>query len=291
MSESCNIRTLYDRNRSSHWTKQDLKVILEDDTPHLINHDGHAYYGYNLRMVNSDVDDLENDLPFFVYSHGCMAGGFDNPDGYDCIAEHFTVETPHAAFAVIMNSRYGLGSEDSLDSPSGALDISFYKALFEEEIHELGGASHYSKEDNTWQINENGIRWTYYETNLFGDPLLTLHLPTENPPDVDLSLSLNHPVDGSVYFNDKVLFSVPFLNMPVMIGNSSISVTASSDPEGYVFGVEFFLNDISICYDSTLPYQCRLPSELKGKQELQVNVYGPKENMVSVNQSIITWIS
>ncbi|KYK24510.1 hypothetical protein AYK24_05995 [Thermoplasmatales archaeon SG8-52-4] len=165
-----NLETLYDRDLPYYWTKYDLMDILNTDTPHIINHDGHSYYGYNMRMYTGDVDSLTNDNYFFVYSHGCMAGGFDNPDGYDCIAEHYTVKTSYAAIGGIWNARFGLGSNNTLDSPSGAYDISFFKAIFEENITEMGRASHYSKEDNIPRIAENGMRWCYYETNLFGDP-------------------------------------------------------------------------------------------------------------------------
>ena len=153
------IETLYDRDLPYDWNKYDMIEIINNATPHIINHDGHSYYGYNLKMHNADVDSLTNTDCFFLYSHGCMAGGFDNPSGYDCIAERLTVETPFGAFAAIMNARYGLGSENSLDSPSLALDISFFKALFNESIRRIGPANHYSKEDHIWHIDENGIRW------------------------------------------------------------------------------------------------------------------------------------
>ena len=100
----------------------------------------------------------------------------------DCIAEILTAENPHGAFACILNARYGLGSEDTIESPSGAYDDSFYKALFAENIKELGRANHYSKEDNIWRIDENGMRWCYYQTNLFGDPELTIKDPIDIPP-------------------------------------------------------------------------------------------------------------
>jgi hypothetical protein len=180
---SYNVDTLYDRDLPEFWTKYDIMDIINTDTPHIINHDGHSYYGYNMRMVNNDVDSLTNDKYFFVYSHGCMAGGFDNPDGYDCIAEHFTVKTTHGAIGGIWNARFGLGSNNTLDSPSGAYDISFFKALFVEGIGEMGRASHYSKEDNIPRINENGMRWCFYETNLFGDPEISFFNHTgESPP-------------------------------------------------------------------------------------------------------------
>jgi hypothetical protein len=134
-------------------------------------------------MINSDIITLTNNNYFFIYSQTCLAGSFDNWTpwyGYreeDSAAEHFTVETPHGAFAVIMNSRYGLGSNDTLYSPSQILDESFFKALFTEKIRELGRANHYSKEDHIWHINENGIRWVYYETNLLGDPEVAIKTP------------------------------------------------------------------------------------------------------------------
>jgi hypothetical protein len=76
-----------------------------------------------------------------------------------------------------MNSRFGLGSENTLYSPSQIFDESFFKALFTEDITQLGKANHYAKEDHIWHINENGIRWVYYETNLFGDPELSIKKP------------------------------------------------------------------------------------------------------------------
>jgi hypothetical protein len=180
-----NVDTLYDRDLPQYWTDDDIMEILNNGTYFLINHDGHSYYGYNMRMSNGDVDSLINDNFFFVYSHGCMAGGFDNPDGYDCIAEHYTVKTEHGAYGGIWNARYGLGSNNTLDSPSGAFDISFFKALFEEGFGEMGRASHFSKEDNIPRINENGFRWCYYQTNLFGDPELSFfnHTSSSNPPE------------------------------------------------------------------------------------------------------------
>jgi len=92
------------------WDKYDLMTVLNNDTPSIINHDGHGFVNYGLRLHNSDIDTLTNDRYFFVYSQTCLAGSFDNcyNEHYytdDCAAEHFTVETPHGAFAAIMNAR------------------------------------------------------------------------------------------------------------------------------------------------------------------------------------------
>jgi len=177
--ESFFVDTLYDRDGS--WSKYDLMDILNTDTPHLINHLGHGNVHYGLKMGTSDIASLANDKYFFVYSQTCLAGSFDNSND-DCAAEYFTVETPHGAFAVVMNARYGLGSEDTLVSPSQVVDESFFTALFTENLRALGQANHYAKEDHIWHINENGIRWVYYETNLFGDPALQIK-PVSDPPE------------------------------------------------------------------------------------------------------------
>ena len=174
------VDTLYDRDGT--WSKYTLMSILNTDTPHLINHLGHGNVQYGLKMGVSDIASLTNDNYFFIYSQTCLAGSFDNSGSNDCAAEYFTVETPHGAFAVIMNARYGLGSENTLVSPSQSLDESFFTAVFTENLHALGQANHYSKEDHIWHINENGIRWVYYETNLFGDPALRIK-PFNSPPE------------------------------------------------------------------------------------------------------------
>ena len=101
------------------------------------------------------------------------------------------METEHGAIAVIMNSRYGLGSEDSPESPSGLYDESFFKGVFEKDIRQFGPANHYSKEDHIWHVNENGMRWAFYETNLLGDPELAFKDPS---PQVSVSVEITNPI-------------------------------------------------------------------------------------------------
>jgi hypothetical protein len=142
---------------------------------HLINHDGHAYYDYNMRMVTEDVLALTNtNQSCFVYSQGCMSGGFDNPEGDDCIAEYFTTKTVHGAFAGIWNARYGFFWSYSTDGDSQRYHRQFWDAVFGENIRQIGKANHDSKEDNLFMINRSCMRWCYYETNLFGDPAVAV---------------------------------------------------------------------------------------------------------------------
>jgi len=177
---------LYDREwPGNDWPKSEIMGIINDNVL-ILNHDGHAYYGYNLKMDNSDVYDLANDKFCFIYSHGCMSGGFDNPDGYDCIAEHFTVKTENAAFAVIMNARYGWFWSYSTDGDSQRFNREFWDAVFDEDMPQIGRANQDSKEDNLHIIGRSCIRWCYYQLNLFGDPSLAFFKDPHAHPDIEI---------------------------------------------------------------------------------------------------------
>ena len=90
-------------DRESGWPKSEIIDRINNNV-YIINHLGHSNYEYNMKMNNSDVDSLNNNDLCFIYSAGCLAGGFDDPD---CIAAHFTAKSVHGAFAGIWNSRYG----------------------------------------------------------------------------------------------------------------------------------------------------------------------------------------
>ncbi|UCD13872.1 MAG: PKD domain-containing protein [Thermoplasmatales archaeon] len=172
---------LYDKNWSGkNWPKSEIKNRINNGA-RVINHLGHSSYGYNMKMGNSDVSGLKNDELCFVYSQGCMAGGFDYED--DSIAEYFTVKTDNAAFAVIMNARYGWGVVGSTDGPSQRFHREFWDAVFGENITEIGKANQDSKEDILFRINYPCMRWCYYQLSLFGDPTLAFFNIENHPPD------------------------------------------------------------------------------------------------------------
>jgi hypothetical protein len=142
----------------------------------IINHLGHSSSDYNLRISTGDVDSFTNTVIPFVYSQGCYAGAFDQGD---CIAEHWTVKTDHAGFAVIMCARYGWGVVGSTDGANQRFHRYFWDGVFGKNITSLGWANQYSKERNLKTINGGCMRWCYYEMNLFGDPALQI-FPTQN---------------------------------------------------------------------------------------------------------------
>jgi hypothetical protein len=146
---------------------------------HIINHVGHSnqyinmkirvpYFSLGVSPLYPKVNMIKNDKFCFIYSQGCMAGYFSFHR--ECIAEYFTIKTAHGAFAGIWNSRNGVGTDLTTNAPSQHYNREFWDAVFGENITVISKANQDSKEDNLWRINEDLMRYVYYELNLFGDP-------------------------------------------------------------------------------------------------------------------------
>jgi len=175
-TELYQIDELYERDTS--WDSPDMISALSQGY-HLVNHLGHANYYYNLKLYYTQVGQISNTKPTFIYSQGCMAGGFDDPEGYDCIAEYFTAKNSKGAFAVIMNARYGFFWAYRTDGDSQRYQREFWDAIYSEGLTSLGEANHDSKHDNLALIQRSCMRWVYYQTNLFGDPSCKLYQPNQ----------------------------------------------------------------------------------------------------------------
>ena len=170
-SDLFNIDTLYDAP-GYDWPASELVNRITAGL-HIVNHLGHGNVDYAMKLYNSDVMALANDDLCFFYSQTCLAGHFDDAE---CWAETADIKTDHAAFGVIMNAREGYGAWDSTDGPSQRYNREFWDAVFNpnEAKLEMGRANSDSKEDNLWRINEDIMRWCYYEINVFGDPSVAL---------------------------------------------------------------------------------------------------------------------
>ena len=193
-SDNYTITELYDRDWSGqNWPYYEMMNVI-DSGVHFINHLGHSSYGYNMKMDSYDVYSLTNDKFCFIYSQGCMAGGFDDND---CFAEYFTVKTDTGAFAGIWNAKYGWFWSYSTDGDSQRFHREYWDAVFGEQIPELGRANADSKEDNLPIIGRSCIRWCYYQTNLFGDPSLKFYeIEQQNqPPETP---EINGPKTGTI---------------------------------------------------------------------------------------------
>lgn len=190
------IDKLYDRHwRQNNWPypyrgdggwPSSTLISRINDNVHIINHAGHSWINYTMKMYIEDVDLLTNEKPCFIYSWGCWPGALD----YDCIAEYFTVKTAHGAFAGIWNTRSGYFDATFVpiaNAPSAHFCREFWDAIYREglwssELKELGPANQDSKEDNLWRLDSTSkgrlMRHVFYTLMLFGDPQIAIKKPT-----------------------------------------------------------------------------------------------------------------
>ena len=166
-----NVQRFYEQDGS--WSGSQFLAELNNGA-HLVNHLGHANASYNAKLYTSA--NFQNDVPYFMYSQGCISGGFDLRN--ICIAEAHVVGE-HGAFGVIMNSRYGWYSQYpyALYGTSHIFADDFWDAVFDENIRSMGDANNDSKIENLGSIAADGTaRWVYFETNLLGDPETALQI-------------------------------------------------------------------------------------------------------------------
>lgn len=175
------IETLYDRDwPGNDWPESEIISRINNNV-HCLVHLGHCNEQIALTLHYSELDQFTNSELCFLYSQGCLAGHFDNTD---CWAEYMTIKNDYGAFAAIMNARLGWTEywvdEYSTDGPSQRYMREFWDAVLNpaEDLPQIGKANHDSKEDNIYRINEGAMRWCCYETNLFGDPAVSIKRPT-----------------------------------------------------------------------------------------------------------------
>jgi len=175
-SDLYSVDRLYDRDwPGNDWPSSELTSRINGGL-HVINHLGHGSETSALKLSTSSImSSLNNADHLFLYSQACLSGHFD---GLDCYAEYMNIKSDYAAFAVVMNARYGWGTNSSTDGPSQRFDREFWDAVFStsENKPELGRANQDSKEDNLYRIDESCMRWCYYEANLFGDPTVAIRV-------------------------------------------------------------------------------------------------------------------
>jgi len=172
-SDVYEIDKLYDVTRiPSYWPPSEILLRINNGV-HVVDHLGHSGGGYAMRTDTSMLrQGLINTDYCFIYAEGCSAGKFDV---MDCWAEYVTVKLERGAFGCIANSRLGLGAR-STAHPVHVFNREFWDAIYhtDEGKPQLGRAISDARADHIYHINDPGIRWTFYEINLFGDPALAI---------------------------------------------------------------------------------------------------------------------
>jgi len=178
------VQTLYDQDlcEKDCWGVSEMLAILNGDT-HIVNHSGHSYTNYNMRLDTDDIDaGMTNTKHFFQITSGCYPGAFDNrldplngggqTQPQDSFTEHLLVG-PHGAFAAVSCSRYGVGS---------LMERLFWDAAFGRGIKRLGEMHTRARDVNSGWVESNYERWALYGMNYFGDPELSLHMSNSTEP-------------------------------------------------------------------------------------------------------------
>lgn len=213
----------------ANYNKTDIFDEFNTEGINLLNHLGHSNVTYNMKMYNSDITtaNFTNDgvsRGYVIgYSQGCYNGSFDNRNtsgsygGEDSFAENITtLET--AEVACIANSRYGWYSPGGTNSSSQYYDREFFDAIFDQNISEIGDVNRASKEKDITMIqNDDYMRWTAYETNLFGDP--TMNIWTQTPSDITATYPENVPFGTSQI---SVETDTPFARISLMQNDTLI---------------------------------------------------------------------
>ncbi len=198
--------SLYDRNQ--FWTATQLRNRINQGSS-FIHHVGHANYDYLMRLYLSDLTDNFfapingiSRLNPLIYSHGCLAGAFDEND---CIAERMIL-MPNFASGFIGNSRYGWFNEGQTEGPSAHLHREFVHALYGLGAHFLGLAHQISQlrsaawVDLPFEHEPGAQRWAFYACNVLGDPA--------TPVWTSLPSSPQFSVVGNVFAGDNALLIV-----------------------------------------------------------------------------------
>jgi len=240
-----NISTLYDRTygAAESWGPTEVRPFLSQGA-NLVNHLGHSNTTYTMRLSNNQVSATSitnngGNHNFSIYfTQGCYSGAFDNrntnPGSYtsDCIGEKMTgIAT--ASVGMIAHSRYGWGMQGSTDGASQYLHRQYIDAIFGENIHDLGFTLVDSKIDNIPFItNQPVMYWVTYETNLIGDPALSVW--SDTPQQIVAQMP---PMWSMSVLGYQIPTNAPNATMRIKSG-STIIFEGSSDASG-VFSVNF----------------------------------------------------
>jgi len=172
-------------------------------SPMFVSHDGHGTYyaiqtGTNYTFT-TDLDNLTNVSPIFMYSLSCLSAAYDA----DCIAEHFLRSTGGGYY--LGNSRYGWYTPYFSGFGTGDLyNLYFYSNIFNETKNPVDALN---RVFNTfsYEISEvNDWRWQFFTLSYFGDPMVILNTQkTHSEFNLQKSVYKNGVFSMSIQVNDS----------------------------------------------------------------------------------------
>jgi parallel beta-helix repeat protein len=194
------VTEVYDTDSGNHKT---AFLSALNDGQNLVNHNDHCndwvmgtgYMNHGWSITNNDVDALTNSNRMSnIYSIGCWANAMDDPNGYDCIAEHFVLYNSYkAGVSFTGNTRSGWFYVGYPFSLSCQLDQYWWEGLFSYNYYTLGETLAYTKNSNP----TSPPIWLYcqWTLNLLGEPAMPLW--TDTPSCLNVTQPLTLPVGTS----------------------------------------------------------------------------------------------
>ncbi|MEW6070676.1 MAG: C25 family cysteine peptidase, partial [Candidatus Thermoplasmatota archaeon] len=140
LPENYAIKNLSDKDGT--YSSAQVENELSYNTPHIVNHVGHASPSSVAGLSEDACNRLINSKYFLFYSQGCNAGRFTyhpTSAAIDSIGEDLILYK-NCSFAFIGNSYYGYYYSGSgvVNGPSQKYDKEFFKKVFGDEIYHIG---------------------------------------------------------------------------------------------------------------------------------------------------------
>lgn len=196
LSEDWSTDTFY--KEDDNWSKSDIIEYISNESPHIINGMQHSDWCDDVgKMREADVNAIDTDSPYIIYSNGCNAGKFSADDS---MAENYLTSD---AVVAILNTSYGFYYPGNY--PGGYNyhhNINFMNELLNEKVEQIGDAFYQAKENLAYRVGSTGSnRWGYFSISYFGDPALHLNKGVADMPKIEGDIN----GDGKVDLDDASL--------------------------------------------------------------------------------------
>ncbi len=232
-----------------------------------MNHMGHANQTFVFGITSGSAHNLNNTEYGFAYTQGCYPAAFDEFTSHESesVAENLLF-VDGGLFAFVGNTRYGWYSPGNTNGPSQYYDIEYFKAIYTDNIRELGKALDQSRiEMISGALSDPYLRWVHLEMVLFGDPSVAVKdavggFPYIEPLEYSISdnsgdndglanpgetIEISISLQNQEGWNDaeNVIANISFDNPGIIVNETDLSF--GNIPEGSNSGVGTFTVELS----------------------------------------------
>ncbi|MCK4312898.1 MAG: hypothetical protein KAW88_09210, partial [Candidatus Cloacimonetes bacterium] len=267
LEQDYHVYRLYDREGT--FSTQAVKDVINSGVG-IINHMGHSNESMVFGQGTGHTSSYTNTQYGFAYTQGCYPAAFDEATshGSESIGENL-VFAEGGLFAFVGNTRYGWYMPGSTNGPSQPYDIEFFKAIFTNNIRQLGKALDESRVVLANQaISNTFLRWVHYELVLFGDPSIEIKeasgiFPYIQPVDVVYDDSVLGDGDGIPNPGEEIEIYIELENLEGWADATDVSATISFEDEDILVLIDyvFYGNIQSGSTSSSTPFVVQVPQD------------------------------